>query len=65
MDKKYLILTFGCQMNVHESEKLAGILEQNGYQQEFLCGSDSNFAGRAKYFKQHGNYEVFDIYTKG
>lgn len=32
MDKKYLILTFGCQMNVHESEKLAGILEQNGYE---------------------------------
>ena len=31
MDKKYLVLTFGCQMNVHESEKLAGILEQNGY----------------------------------
>ena len=31
MDKKYLILTFGCQMNVHESEKLAGILEHNGY----------------------------------
>lgn len=30
-NKKYLILTFGCQMNVHESEKLAGILEKNGY----------------------------------
>lgn len=30
-DKKYLILTYGCQMNVHESEKLAGILENNGY----------------------------------
>ena len=30
--KKYLILTFGCQMNVHESEKLAGILEKNGYE---------------------------------
>lgn len=29
--KKYLILTYGCQMNVHESEKLAGILEGNGY----------------------------------
>ena len=29
--KKYLILTFGCQMNVHESEKLAGILEKNKY----------------------------------
>ena len=31
LEKKYLILTFGCQMNVHESEKLAGILENNGY----------------------------------
>ena len=31
MEKKYLILTYGCQMNVHESEKLAGILENNGY----------------------------------
>ena len=30
--KKYLILTYGCQMNVHESEKLAGILETNGYE---------------------------------
>jgi len=30
-DKKYLILTYGCQMNVHESEKLAGILENLGY----------------------------------
>ena len=31
LPKKYLILTYGCQMNVHESEKLAGILEDNGY----------------------------------
>lgn len=31
MDKKYLILTYGCQMNVHESEKLAGILENLGF----------------------------------
>ncbi len=30
-DKKYLILTYGCQMNVHESEKLAGILENLGF----------------------------------
>ena len=30
--KKYLILTYGCQMNVHESEKLAGILEKNGFE---------------------------------
>jgi len=27
----YLIKTYGCQMNVHESEKLSGILENMGY----------------------------------
>lgn len=30
-DKKYCILTYGCQMNVHESEKLAGFLEERGF----------------------------------
>ena len=28
----YNIVTFGCQMNVHESEKIAGMLENLGYQ---------------------------------
>ena len=27
---KYLIETFGCQMNVHDSERMAGLLEQAG-----------------------------------
>ncbi|MGI6213479.1 MAG: tRNA (N6-isopentenyl adenosine(37)-C2)-methylthiotransferase MiaB [Christensenellales bacterium] len=31
MDKFYKIITFGCQMNVHDSEKLAGVLEQKGF----------------------------------
>lgn len=31
MDKKYYIVTYGCQMNVHESEKMAGILCKMGY----------------------------------
>ena len=30
-DKKYLILTYGCQMNVHDSEYIAGIMEDMGY----------------------------------
>jgi len=30
-DKKYLIETFGCQMNVHDSEKIAGMLAHLGY----------------------------------
>jgi tRNA-2-methylthio-N6-dimethylallyladenosine synthase len=29
--KKYLIATWGCQMNVHDSEKMAGILAREGY----------------------------------
>lgn len=34
MNKSYHIVTYGCQMNVHESEKLAGILRANGYTDE-------------------------------
>ena len=29
--KKYFIVNYGCQMNVHESEKIAGILSDLGY----------------------------------
>lgn len=29
--KKYLIYTWGCQMNAHDSEVMAGILEEMGY----------------------------------
>ena len=31
MQEKYHIVTYGCQMNVHESEKIAGILHELGY----------------------------------
>ena len=30
--KKYLILTYGCQMNVHDSEYISGIMEDIGYE---------------------------------
>lgn len=33
MSKKYHIVTYGCQMNVHESEKIAGILHRMGYEE--------------------------------
>jgi tRNA-2-methylthio-N6-dimethylallyladenosine synthase len=32
MSKKYYIETFGCQMNVHDSERMAGLLDQAGYE---------------------------------
>ena len=31
---KYHIVTYGCQMNLHESEKIAGILRASGYDEE-------------------------------
>lgn len=37
--KKYKVITYGCQMNEHESEKLSGILEAKGYEQ---CDSDED-----------------------
>jgi tRNA-2-methylthio-N6-dimethylallyladenosine synthase len=32
MSKRYLIETFGCQMNVHDSERMAGLLDEAGYE---------------------------------
>src|SRR3954464_3754278 len=31
MGQRYRIETFGCQMNQHDSERMAGLLEQAGY----------------------------------
>lgn len=42
---------------------LGDFLEEQGYIQEFLCGSDATFAGRRTFFEQHGNYEIFDLFT--
>lgn len=42
---------------------LGDILQANGYKQELMVGSDAVFGGRAKYFQQHGGYEIFDINT--
>ncbi len=30
-EKRYLLRTYGCQMNEHDSERLAGLLEEDGY----------------------------------
>jgi tRNA-2-methylthio-N6-dimethylallyladenosine synthase len=42
--KSFYIETFGCQMNVHDSEKVVGVLEGRGYQQvEKLVDADLIF----------------------
>ena len=30
MDKRYRVVTFGCQMNAHDSERIKGLLEELG-----------------------------------
>jgi tRNA-2-methylthio-N6-dimethylallyladenosine synthase len=38
MARKYLIETFGCQMNAHDSERMAGLLEQAGFEATETAG---------------------------
>ena len=42
---------------------IGDILQDQGYNQMFMIGSDGNFAGRSSYFNGHGNYKVFDYYS--
>lgn len=42
---------------------LGDILEEAGYKNVFMAGSDFRFGGRTSYFTQHGNYEIWDYYT--
>lgn len=42
---------------------LGDILNENGYNQEIMFGSDASYAGREHYFKEHGNYKIYDVNT--
>ena len=60
---KVSINSNGMNLMDHFFEKMTGlgdILEENGYKQVFLCGSDIIFGGRALYFQDHGDYELHD-----
>jgi tRNA-2-methylthio-N6-dimethylallyladenosine synthase len=39
VDRTYLIRTFGCQMNEHDSERIAGVLEADGFVRTEETGS--------------------------
>ena len=39
---------------------LGDLLEENGYQNVFMLGSNATFGGRRLYFGTHGNYEIDD-----
>lgn len=42
---------------------IGDVLEDAGYRNYFMCGSDAVFGGRAQFFTDHGNFEIFDYYT--
>ena len=39
---------------------LGDILQQAGYSQSLLVGSDATFGGRRLYFTEHGNFDIID-----
>lgn len=39
---------------------MGDILEEEGYSQTLLIGSDATFGGRRLYFTEHGNYDIVD-----
>ena len=42
---------------------LGDILEENGYVNEIIIGSQKEFAGVDTFFEQHGNYIIYDYFT--
>ena len=42
---------------------LGEILQDNGYTQEIMVGSDLSFGGRRNFYTQHGDYTVYDLFT--
>lgn len=48
---------------VNGATTIGDILAKEGYHQSIMVGSDLSFGGRRTYYKGHGDYQVFDIYT--
>lgn len=39
---------------------LGDLLQDNGYNQTYMIGSDADFGNRSAYYKTHGNYNIVD-----
>ena len=57
MQKTFYLETFGCQMNVHDSEKVIGTLVQQGYR---LRGGVDAEDGRRRVTRDQVNQEEDD-----
>ena len=40
---------------------LGNVMQENGYNMEFMLGSDASFGGMENYLLAHGNYKIFDL----
>lgn len=62
-----LCVPFDCQSFSDETPFLSGaytlgdVLEKEGYEQEYLIGSNALFGGRKFYYDKHGHYHIFDL----
>lgn len=60
-----LLISMGNNMDTQDhffpnTIALGDILEQEGYSQALLIGSEADFGGRGLYFSEHGDYEIMD-----
>ena len=37
--RTYEVITYGCQMNVHDSERISGLLDEAGYAPDVIAGT--------------------------
>lgn len=40
---------------------IGDILEENGYENYLIAGSDTNYGARKVYFQEHGDYNIYDV----
>ena len=64
-----VLICEACSIGMYEQHEhflqgavgIGNILEENGYRQYFIMGSEKEFGNRDKLLKEHGNYQVYDL----
>ena len=56
---KYFLKTYGCQMNVHDSEKIAGIFSESGYDRSDEAGDADVVVLNTCSIRQKAEHKVF------
>ena len=63
MARTYLVETYGCQMNVHDSERIAGLLDEAGFaiSTRSACETDPSRRGGAEAGSEEGSRAVYAV----